>query len=691
MTFRLRGDDAVELDGLTIEAGLDAPTAAAARAAFAHLLEQGKRIDLELPLETTPVPDGPMSVDATVHLVAGKLTGLEATVELDGVFLGRARFEHYHGHFEEFARGRWKLAMNAADAAGGRVEADLEIPPGDSLGIRARASEADYGAVVEIVRALGIELELPEGRGLVSGTLEGDWSATAAGLAFDASTELTIGDATPAAAAARGLLTNEAVRIDAGRLRLPGLEATFAGDVALPSDRRPLAADLRSHVTADLAPLFAWLELGDAFGTVEADLGGTFESLEKPLPLEGSVSWKELTVAGLRIAEGTAAVTARDDGFELASTAGKLAHRLVIEGPIGNPYFELDTHSDGMPLQDLAAGEPDTASAVQAEGRGTLRVEGLLRERPTWHGSLAVEGLSLAGATIEAQLARPARLELERGGRLVVVSPVELVTARDSRLTIEGDYGLWGSAEGQLGLVLTGTVDLAVLEVLSSDLVSSGTVTATLRVGGTSEHPELFGAMKIAGGRVLYVPFGQTVDGIDGEIVYDGKEATIRSLTGQSGGGRIALEGRVAIADLAVERIDLRGTADNVAVAYPRGFLGRYDANVTATGTLEGLQVKGSVNVISGRYAQDFQLVSGALGRSRKVQPKASAASWMQRIGLALDVVAADSLAVRNELARVDASARLNVRGTLAAPLMVGNVTLLEGGRSPSATWTTTC
>jgi outer membrane protein insertion porin family len=680
LTFRLRGDDAVVRDGLTIEAGLDAPGAAAARAAFAHLLEQGRRIDLELPLETTPVPDGPMRVAATVRLVDGKLTGLAATVDVDGLYLGRSRFESYHGQFDETARDRWELAMHATDATGGRVEATLEIPPGPGFTLDARATEADYDAVSEVVRALGIELELPEGRGLVSGTIAGDWSAAAARLEFDAATELTLGDATPVTAAARGTLTNDAVRLDDGTLRLPGLEAAFSGDVALPDGPRPLQARLRSRVRAELAPLFGWLELGEASGIVEGDLAGTFESFDRPLPLEGTVSWRELAVSGLRIPAGAAAVTAEDDGFRLDSTAGRLEHRLAISGPIGNPSFELTTHSDGMPVQDLAASELGAGSAVQAEGRGTLHAAGVLREQPTWHGRLDLEGLSLTAATIEAHLARPARIDLEPGGRLTLVTPVELVTARDSRMKIEGEYGLWGRAEGQLGLVVTGSLDLAVLELYASDVISSGTVSATLKVSGTLEHPELFGAMQITGGRVLYVPFAQVIDGIEGEVLYDGEEATIRSLTGHSGGGTIALEGRAALSGLAVERIDLRATVDNVAVAYPRGFLGRYDADATVTGTLEGAQVRGIVTVLSGRYAQDFQLVGGALGRSRKVQPKASAASWMQRIGLSLDVVAEDSLSVRNELARVDASARLVVRGTLAGPLLVGNVTLLEGG-----------
>ncbi len=257
LTFRLRGDDAVLLDGLTIEAALDAPDAASARAALGHLLTQGREIDLELPLETTPVPDGPMAVDARVGLVAGKLTGLDTTVELEGVLLGQARFERYRGHFVEVARNRWSLAMEATDAAGGAVEADLEISPGNHLGIRASAGEADYDAVTEIVRAIGIELGLPEGRGLVSGSIQGEWSSTAAELAFDATAELTVGDATPARLAGRGRLTNDAVRIDEGLLALPGLEARFAGDVALPSGTRPLAAALRSSLTVDLAPFFS--------------------------------------------------------------------------------------------------------------------------------------------------------------------------------------------------------------------------------------------------------------------------------------------------------------------------------------------------------------------------------------------------------------------------------------------------
>jgi outer membrane protein assembly complex protein YaeT len=680
LTFRLRGDDAVERDGLTIEAGLDAPDAGTARAAFTHLLEQGRRIDLELPLATTPVPDGPMKVLATVRLVAGKLTGLAATVDLDGVFLGRTRFETYHGQFDEIGRDRWTLAMHAGDATGGRVEATLEIPPGRGLDIDARAIEADYDAVGEIVRALGIELELPEGRGLVDGTIAGTWVEGAAHLAFEASTELTIGDATPATLTAHGVLADDAVRIDGGELRLPGLETSFRGDVAFPRERQPLAAAVKCRVTVDLAPLFAWLDLGEARGTVEGDLEGTFESFDEPLPLEGTLAWKDLSIAGLRIPAGTGTLARRADGFELTSTAGRLQHVLAIAGPIGNPAFELTTHSDGMPVQDLTEGASEAGEAVQAEGRGTLHAAGVVRDRPSWHGRLDLEGLSIVAATIEAQLARPARIDLERGGRLVIVEPVELVTARDSRMRVEGEYRLWGAAEGQIALVVTGSVDLAVLELFASDLVSSGTVSATLRIGGTLQSPELFGVMKVADGRVLYVPFGQVVDGIAGEIIYDGQEATVHGVTGQSGGGTIAIDGRIALAGVAVERIDLRATVQNVAVAYPRGFVGRYDADASVTGTLEGAQIKGTVNVLSGRYAQEFQLVGGMLGRSRRVQPKASAASWMQRIGLALDVVAADSLSVRNELARVDASARLAVKGTLAVPLLVGNVTLLEGG-----------
>ncbi len=680
-TLRVRGDEATALHRTTIEARLDAPDAETARRAFSHLVEQGRREGLVLPLETMPSPDGPMVLETKVELAGGKLVGLRTETTFSGVRLGESRVDQFEGEFVRVAPHPWTITLAARHDAAAGVEATLEIPDRGPLTLDARARGADYNLVLEIVRALGLDLHLPEGRGLVDGTLAGTLEKGRVDLAFDATVNVTVGEATPVELSARGRMEGDEVHLGDGRLELPGVSSQFSGEVVLPSGSRPLATRIAAKLTTDLGPLFTWLDLGEASGTVDADLVGQFEDLSRPLKLQGIASWRALAVAGVLLPDGAAELVPLPDGFQFDSTEGPLVHRITIRGPLEDPSFDLRSTATFFPFQDLLPLAEGTAGRLFAvNGGGTLSVSGRLRDRPSWEGELAFDDLLVSGGTLQAQLERPARILLRRGGRLEIVDPVRLVTARGSRLGIEGDYGLWGDTEGEVGLVLTGSLDLSVLELLSPDLVASGTLEGTMRIGGTRVHPELFGAVTLQQGRIVYVPFGQVIDDVEGEVSYDGRVMTLSRLTGHSGGGEIALDGRALLKDMALDRFDLRGSARSVAIAYPSGFVGRYDADVTVSGPVDSPAVKGSVRVLSGRYAQEFELVGSTFGRSRKVQPKAAADSWMRRVGLDLLVTADDTLSVRNELARVDAAARIEVRGSLAVPLLVGHVNLLEGG-----------
>lgn len=680
-SFRLRGDDRIAPQQMTIDARLDAGDAETARRAFAHLLEQGRREGLVLPLETTPLPDGPMTLETKVEMAEGKLAGLDAVTSFSGIRLGGFRVEHFEGDYRQAARGAWEISLRALDGEGAGIATTIEIPPSGPFTLETRAGDADFALVVEIVRALGLETELPQGRGLVRGTLSGSVEGRNVDLAFDATVEVTVGESTAVDLAARGRILGDEVTLDEGRLILPGVASRFAGGILLPSGTRPLGSRIAGQATLELGPLFEWLGIGEAAGTLEADLVVGFEDLSRPLALEGSLSWGDLAVAGALLPGGAARAFPLSDGFQLESTEGPLRHRIAIRGAIEDPAFELETQARFFPFQDLfPAAEGSASSLLAASGSGALVLEGRLRDQPSWTGEVRLDDLLVSGGTLEAQAEGPSRAALHRGGRLELVEPLRLVTPRGSRLEIEGDYGLWGEGEGQIGLVLTGAVDLSALELLSSDLVASGTLEGIVKIGGTMEHPEPFGSVAMKQGRVVYLPLGQVIDDLDGEVVYDGRELSLLRLRGRSGGGEIALEGRLSTRDRSIERLDLRGTARGVAIAYPAGFIGRYDADGTLTGSFDNPVLKGEVRVLSGRYAQEFELAASAFGRTRKIQPRVAAESWKRRVGLEVLVTGDRSLSVRNELARVDGSARVEVRGTLAAPLLVGTVTFLEGG-----------
>ncbi|HEX8408759.1 MAG TPA: translocation/assembly module TamB domain-containing protein, partial [Thermoanaerobaculia bacterium] len=71
-------------------------------------------------------------------------------------------------------------------------------------------------------------------------------------------------------------------------------------------------------------------------------------------------------------------------------------------------------------------------------------------------------------------------------------------------------------------------------------------------------------------------------------------------------------------------------------------------------------------------------LLNALLSRSR-VTP-AGAATWQDRVDLRIRLNAPGTLAIRNNLAEVTASAELDVTGTMANPVILGELTLDEGG-----------
>src|SRR5207244_4224931 len=66
---------------------------------------------------------------------------------------------------------------------------------------------------------------------------------------------------------------------------------------------------------------------------------------------------------------------------------------------------------------------------------------------------------------------------------------------------------------------------------------------------------------------------------------------------------------------------------------------------------------------------------------SRKGVTPIVAASWQDRVALHVHLTAQDTLAVRNNIADLTGSGDIDVTGTLASPVILGEVTLDEGGK----------
>src|SRR5207237_8399515 len=117
----------------------------------------------------------------------------------------------------------------------------------------------------------------------------------------------------------------------------------------------------------------------------------------------------------------------------------------------------------------------------------------------------------------------------------------------------------------------------------------------------------------------------------------------------------------------------------------------RYFEGVTVAGNFQMLLagdgdrfvLSGDVNVDRAVYFKDFDFQASLLNvvLSRRGVTPIVAASWQDRVGLRVHLSAPGTLAVRNNIADVTGSADMDLTGTLANPVILGGVTLDEGGR----------
>src|SRR4029077_8026981 len=175
----------------------------------------------------------------------------------------------------------------------------------------------------------------------------------------------------------------------------------------------------------------------------------------------------------------------------------------------------------------------------------------------------------------------------------------------------------------------------------------------------------------------------QLIDHISGMLVFRGDRVDVEGLRANVGGGSVAAGGTIALNGMTPQRarITLQGT--DVSIRYFEGVTVEGNFTLQLAGDINRMTLQGDVTVARGVYFKDVDIGNALLGviLSRKGVTPVVAASWQDRVGLQVHLTAQDTLAVRNNLAELTGSGTIDVNGTLANPVILGEVTLDEGGR----------
>jgi outer membrane protein assembly factor BamA/autotransporter translocation and assembly factor TamB len=484
-------------------------------------------------------------------------------------------------------------------------------------------------------------LELRERRVAVRGlSLDGP------GVALEAEGTVGLDAATP--------LDLEA-RVDADLTRLPfpeGWTATGAAraDVSLSGTRtRPQARGAVDLTGVSLAsPPFPTLTVDD----------GRLELQGDALALPG------LTAC---VADGTIALTGRVPLAAVYKAARRDAEQAVAEEQAALRLAWQGVQAGAL----LRALRPQLTEPVEGRLQGEADIRGGLTSPAEIQAEIQLPGTTVTVQEIAVELA-PATIQVARGR----VSTESLtVRTADGSLEVRGHADLAGRRG--LEVLGKGVLELRPLSAFLPETTLTGTARIDLKVGGTLDAPLPEGTLAIQDGTLRSRTLPQALTGIEAQVVLEGTAIRLGESHARLGGGDIALTGGARLAGTKMEDVRVVMTGRDIALAYPAGMRTRLEADLTLTGETGAFLLAGTVKAVRGLYDLDVALQESLTAHV----PEPTDSPLLRAVALDVRVETASPVLVRNNLAELQATGQLAVRGDMQAPAPIGTLEIAQGGK----------
>ncbi len=234
------------------------------------------------------------------------------------------------------------------------------------------------------------------------------------------------------------------------------------------------------------------------------------------------------------------------------------------------------------------------------------------------------------------------------------------------------------SSTQALNLMVNAGIDLAVLKNFSREIISSGQIKLAAAVRGTLSNPQADGRLELQNANLNATNVSNGLDNANGVILLRGNQATIQTLTAESGGGKITLSGFVALARNL--QFALRASASQVGVRVQEGVRVVVAADVNLAGNTARSTASGTVTLQELDYAPHSDLGSMLQRAEPPVQNSATPSPLLDNMKLDLRVRTSPATLIRASLAQnLQVDCDLRVRGSASQPAVLGRINLTQG------------
>jgi len=244
----------------------------------------------------------------------------------------------------------------------------------------------------------------------------------------------------------------------------------------------------------------------------------------------------------------------------------------------------------------------------------------------------------------------------------------------DTNLDLSGSIQFTGRRA--LAMKLNGTLDLRLLSAYIKDVDVAGHLDVNASFEGTLDRPRIIGRMKLLDVSARSADFPTGLSNLKGDLVFDANRLFFENVTGEAGGGMLALTGSVNYSEKPL-RYDISAKTDRIRVRYPEGVSWLVGGGLRLAGSLDGGLLTGKV--IVQRVNLNEGLESAGILISSSDASGGTTSSFLRN--LQFDVEASSTADARMEWpgAHLEAEANLRVRGTAEHPILLGHIHVLSG------------
>lgn len=383
------------------------------------------------------------------------------------------------------------------------------------------------------------------------------------------------------------------------------------------------------------------------------------------------------------VSEGRTLRARLDSDFAGSAVHGDGSWRMEDDYP-GKANVSFSRLDLGRLREWLATSASGAPSPFTGSAEGQLSLDGPLLRPEALKAELRIPKFELglaAGASPAGDAAAPT---IHNSGPIVAAMANNVITigsahfeGRGTDLTIAGKAAL--TERSPFDLRVNGQADLSILEDFFPGLHSAGSVTVSAALRGPLDAPQLGGRAEVRNASLSVTDFPNGLSNANGVILFTGSRATIQSLSGESGGGKVELSG-FAGGESGQTVFRLHASAQNVRVRYPAGVSTVANASLNLTGSPERSMLAGTVTVLRTGFNPEADFSSVLASSAGPVQTPSAPTGPLGGLNFDIQIQTAPDVQVQSSLTQdIGIEANLRLKGTVSNPGLQGRVNITHG------------